>query len=442
MGIINTIMKPSLEQRHTRIHLYKTLARPVLCYGSEAWTLRKKDESRITANEMKFMRYRPTAEYTKWDHKRNKVVMEELQLEPVINHVKHYQNKWINHLHRMHRDRIPKVMLHYRPNGKRSLGRPKKRWIEKTLGLTHMEGDFMHGTIENTTKSTAQIGLRRDWTNLIRSIPKTSTLVGLLEQKYFLNLSSLPIYVDEKTNKTVHVIALLEAAGKPLYGYEQMEIFHDMQERFKSAPGSAGNKVRDKLEQVLLRNVRLRDLRHIPEKCVQFIAPDSSNAQENEPFWEGYITTLSDAKYSYMKIIGACKTRGFVISRKSILYEHNKTGKARMGSIPEWKKASKSTPVTSRRTPRGDTNSFHSSFTNLIKYTEDAFLGNKEPSLLQASYLFSLNCTWHSKGLLCTLPKRLDFLGNFCCDSPCTLAMRSLTTGLSLLATVQLSCDS
>ncbi|KAJ4430105.1 hypothetical protein ANN_22315 [Periplaneta americana] len=80
MGIINTIMKPSLVQRHTRICLYKTLARPVLCYGSEEWTLREKDESRITANEMKFMRY--TAGYTKWDHKRNEDVMEELQLEP------------------------------------------------------------------------------------------------------------------------------------------------------------------------------------------------------------------------------------------------------------------------------------------------------------------------------------------------------------------------
>ncbi|KAJ4426951.1 hypothetical protein ANN_26750 [Periplaneta americana] len=109
MGIINNIMKPSLVQRHTRIPLYKTLPRPVLCYGSEAWTLREKDESRITANEMKFMRY--TAGYTKWNHKCNEDVMEELQQEPVINHVKHYQNNWINHLHRMHRGRIPKVTI-------------------------------------------------------------------------------------------------------------------------------------------------------------------------------------------------------------------------------------------------------------------------------------------------------------------------------------------
>ncbi|KAJ4425550.1 hypothetical protein ANN_27745 [Periplaneta americana] len=53
----------------------------------------------------------------------------ELQLEPVINHLKH-RNNWINHLHLIRRDRIPKVMLHYRPNGKRSLSHPKKRWIE------------------------------------------------------------------------------------------------------------------------------------------------------------------------------------------------------------------------------------------------------------------------------------------------------------------------
>jgi hypothetical protein len=63
MGTINNIFKPSLVQKHTRIHIYKTLARPMLCYRSEAWTIRKSDENRITACEMKFMHR--TAGYTK-----------------------------------------------------------------------------------------------------------------------------------------------------------------------------------------------------------------------------------------------------------------------------------------------------------------------------------------------------------------------------------------
>jgi hypothetical protein len=36
LGIINQIFKPSLVSRHTRICIYKTLARLVLSYGSKA----------------------------------------------------------------------------------------------------------------------------------------------------------------------------------------------------------------------------------------------------------------------------------------------------------------------------------------------------------------------------------------------------------------------
>jgi hypothetical protein len=34
---------------HTWLRLYKTLDRPVLCYGSEAWTIRKLDINRAAA---------------------------------------------------------------------------------------------------------------------------------------------------------------------------------------------------------------------------------------------------------------------------------------------------------------------------------------------------------------------------------------------------------
>jgi hypothetical protein len=69
LGIINQIFKPSLVSRHTRIRIYKTLARPVLSYGSEAWTIRRTDERRLISAEMRFLMR--TAGYTRWDHKRN-----------------------------------------------------------------------------------------------------------------------------------------------------------------------------------------------------------------------------------------------------------------------------------------------------------------------------------------------------------------------------------
>jgi hypothetical protein len=56
LGIIKQIFKPSLVSRHTRIRIYKTLARPVLSYGSEAWTIRRTDEKRLISAETCFLR--------------------------------------------------------------------------------------------------------------------------------------------------------------------------------------------------------------------------------------------------------------------------------------------------------------------------------------------------------------------------------------------------
>jgi len=42
--------------RKTRIKLYNTLALPVLLYGSETWTVKKRDARRITAVQIKYMR--------------------------------------------------------------------------------------------------------------------------------------------------------------------------------------------------------------------------------------------------------------------------------------------------------------------------------------------------------------------------------------------------
>jgi hypothetical protein len=67
--VINQVFKPSLIQQHARLNIYMTLARPVLIYGSEAWTIKKADEKRLQAAEMIFMK--KTAGLTLWDHKMN-----------------------------------------------------------------------------------------------------------------------------------------------------------------------------------------------------------------------------------------------------------------------------------------------------------------------------------------------------------------------------------
>jgi hypothetical protein len=100
-------------------------ARPVLIYGSEAWTIRKADEERLHAADMKFMR--KTAGLTLWDHKRNERILKNLNVEPILKFIQNYRANWKDHTERMDSSRILNNLLNYRPHRKRSLGRPLRR---------------------------------------------------------------------------------------------------------------------------------------------------------------------------------------------------------------------------------------------------------------------------------------------------------------------------
>jgi hypothetical protein len=55
IGFVNQVFKPLLV-KHNKIKHYRTVARPALTYGSEAWINRKADERKLQAAEMKFVR--------------------------------------------------------------------------------------------------------------------------------------------------------------------------------------------------------------------------------------------------------------------------------------------------------------------------------------------------------------------------------------------------
>jgi len=67
-GILNNAFRPQKSLMKTRIKLYNTLALPVLLHGSETWTTKARDATRIKAAEMKYMRR--TAGYTWTDYKK------------------------------------------------------------------------------------------------------------------------------------------------------------------------------------------------------------------------------------------------------------------------------------------------------------------------------------------------------------------------------------
>jgi hypothetical protein len=91
-------------------------------------------EQRLEAAQMKFLRH--LLGIIKLDRERNQSVREKLGVQNIVLEIKEYQREWLQHVERMDRDRIPKQALKYRPKGKRSIGRPRKRWNDQL----HLEG--------------------------------------------------------------------------------------------------------------------------------------------------------------------------------------------------------------------------------------------------------------------------------------------------------------
>jgi hypothetical protein len=95
--------------------LYNTLALPLLLYGSETWTIKARDARRITAAGMKYMRR--TAGYTWTDYRTNTQITKELKTTKILDKLLEYKRNWIQHVNRMPRNRLPRVMKHYFPTG-------------------------------------------------------------------------------------------------------------------------------------------------------------------------------------------------------------------------------------------------------------------------------------------------------------------------------------
>jgi len=82
----------------------------------------------LASLEIKFDR---TAGYTLFDINRNETFLEDLKIVPVDEKLRRYKSNRLRHVTRMKNSRMAKIMLNCRTNGRRQLGRPLKRKLDK-----------------------------------------------------------------------------------------------------------------------------------------------------------------------------------------------------------------------------------------------------------------------------------------------------------------------
>jgi hypothetical protein len=126
-GTIKRTLK-NKTRTETQIKSHKVMAISVGLYGTDNWVLTEKDKNRIQAAEMRFLR--STMGVTRQDRLTNEAIRKKKLNVNSLNHTIYIDN-WFNRIRRMDHSCFPRYMLSYKPTGKRSLGRPRKRWISQ-----------------------------------------------------------------------------------------------------------------------------------------------------------------------------------------------------------------------------------------------------------------------------------------------------------------------
>ncbi|KAJ4450696.1 hypothetical protein ANN_02125 [Periplaneta americana] len=129
---VEKLLSSSLLSKNLKVRIYKTVILPVLLYGCETWTLTLREEHRLRVVENKVLRKIFGAkrdEVTGEWRKLHNTELHTLYSSPdIIRNLKSRRLRWAGHVARMGESRNAYRVLVGRPEGKRPLGRPRRRW--------------------------------------------------------------------------------------------------------------------------------------------------------------------------------------------------------------------------------------------------------------------------------------------------------------------------
>jgi len=162
---MQNLLSSRLLSKNLKIKIYRTIILPVVLYGCETWSLTLREECRLRVFENRVLRkvfgpkrYEVTGE---WRRLHNEELNDLYSLPNIVRVVKSRRMRWAGHVARMEEDRDVQRVLVGKPEGKRPLGRPRRKWEDNIkMDLQEVEGG------------------RRDWMELAQDRDRWRALVG------------------------------------------------------------------------------------------------------------------------------------------------------------------------------------------------------------------------------------------------------------------------
>jgi hypothetical protein len=129
---VQDLLSYSLLPKNTKIKIYRTIILPVVLYGCETWSLTLREEHRLRVFENRVLRriFGPKGDEItgEWRKLHNEELNDLCSSPNIIRVIKSRRMRWAGHVARMGEGRGAYRILVGRPEGRRLLGRPRRRW--------------------------------------------------------------------------------------------------------------------------------------------------------------------------------------------------------------------------------------------------------------------------------------------------------------------------
>jgi hypothetical protein len=115
-----------------KIKIYRSIILPVVLYGCETWSLTLREDHRLRVFENRMLRriFGPKRDDLtgEWSRLHNEELDDLYSSPNIIRVTKSVRMRWAGHVARMGEGRGAYRILVGRPEGRRPLGRPRRRW--------------------------------------------------------------------------------------------------------------------------------------------------------------------------------------------------------------------------------------------------------------------------------------------------------------------------
>ena len=128
---VQNLLSSRLLSKNLKIKIYGTIILPVVLYGCETLSLTLREERRLRVFENRVLRVfglKRDVVTGEWIKVHNEELNDLYSLPNIVRVVKSRRMRWAGHVARMGEDRVVHRVLVGKPEGKRPLGRPRRRW--------------------------------------------------------------------------------------------------------------------------------------------------------------------------------------------------------------------------------------------------------------------------------------------------------------------------